>query len=462
MRKVTEIKQFKSIKSFVDLIRSDPSLKVLILGDHDCDGITSSSIMKLIIPHADVHLTNYNTGHGWSKELIEERMIELSNYDYMIILDSGLDKLDYHWVHSKNIFTIIIDHHQWDKPDDLPNTFKILNAINTNSDFIEFCTAMLVGNLVDYNKYPLIKFLMAVGTVGDEQEYKYDNWTIVRDVINGLEKDRSAVSAVLPINLKNLIQSMSQWMTALDMIINVATHINTISRLGDTDESMKLLISNKLMDKSPAEYMKERKEIRDKIKLECTLSGGLIDIYRVYNVPRSFISYIATKESSDRNRPLIVCYKDENSGSARAPKGFNIRETLNSIKGLEAKGHNCACGCKSIEGIPLEEIISRITIPQLEEDFQDNESVKVKKNCVIKEFRTDMLDDYWDLRPIRAIFKTSDLPIMSEPRFFDITSSFFKLVGYAGLDIKTFSKNIPEYVALEYSSPRGAYELKEI
>lgn len=104
--------------------------KIIIYGDYDVDGITSSTVLKNFLKdrglESDIYIPNrLNEGYGLNKNAIDE--IVKQNYTLMITVDcgiSGIQELDY--ANSLGIETIITDHHE--PAEVLPNAIAVIDA----------------------------------------------------------------------------------------------------------------------------------------------------------------------------------------------------------------------------------------------------------------------------------------------------------------------------------------------
>ena len=99
----------------------DNNDKILILGDYDVDGCVSTSLLvnflnKLNYKPFSYYVPNrFKDGYGASLDLIKD--LEKQKPDLIILVDCGSTSHDaINYLKSKNIKTIIIDHHEINKP----------------------------------------------------------------------------------------------------------------------------------------------------------------------------------------------------------------------------------------------------------------------------------------------------------------------------------------------------------
>ena len=104
--------------------------KVVIYGDYDVDGITSTTVLKKYLAERGLEVGYYipnrlEEGYGLNKEAIED--IIKQNYTLLITVDcgiSGIEEIEY--CNKLGIDTIITDHHE--QLEELPNAFAIVDA----------------------------------------------------------------------------------------------------------------------------------------------------------------------------------------------------------------------------------------------------------------------------------------------------------------------------------------------
>ena len=104
--------------------------KVVIYGDYDVDGITSTTVLKQFLLERGLDVGYYipnrlEEGYGLNKEAIED--IIDKKYTLMITVDcgiSGIEEVEY--CNSLGIDTIITDHHE--QLEELPKALAIVDA----------------------------------------------------------------------------------------------------------------------------------------------------------------------------------------------------------------------------------------------------------------------------------------------------------------------------------------------
>lgn len=104
--------------------------KVIIYGDYDVDGITSTTVLKKFLAERGLDAGYYipnrlEEGYGLNKQAIEEIIDQ--KYTLMITVDCGISGVEEIELCNKlGIDTIITDHHE--QLEELPNALAIIDA----------------------------------------------------------------------------------------------------------------------------------------------------------------------------------------------------------------------------------------------------------------------------------------------------------------------------------------------
>ena len=128
--------------------------KIIILGDYDVDGCVSTSLLVNFLNKLDYKFFSYyvpnrfRDGYGASLNLIKN--LEIQKPNLIILTDCGSTSNDaINYLQSKKIKTIIIDHHEINKP--YPKADCIINPKKTidYSNFNYVCASLLVYFFID-------------------------------------------------------------------------------------------------------------------------------------------------------------------------------------------------------------------------------------------------------------------------------------------------------------------------
>ena len=250
----------KSVERIVKAVENNE--KIVIYGDFDADGVTSTSLMVKTLRNigADVnfYIPNRETeGHGFNSKALVNIMKTLKP-KLIISVDCGISNVDeINFIKSFKIDVIITDHHE--APEILPDAYAIINPKSPNA-LDESLTAKQILSLASLagvgvafklaqallNYYGKLEFIseilpfVAVGTVADVVPLIGENRYFVT---KGLE----LISEGKHYGLSRLIAvtkiSDGKPLTAEAIAFGIAPRINASGRLDTVDAAVKLLIS---------------------------------------------------------------------------------------------------------------------------------------------------------------------------------------------------------------------------
>lgn len=223
----------------------DTGEKIVIYGDYDADGITSTLILYegLMTVGADVsyYLPNrlvdgYGPNLDRYKSLIDEREMTL-----IITCDNGVaghEAIDY--AQSVGVDVIVTDHHSIQET--LPEAYAIIHPAHPegNYPFHELSGAgvalKLITALLEEIPTELLE-LAAIGTVADMMSLTDENRTIV---LAGLQEMQMTHRIGLEMLLKDASVSMDSINTQTIGFV-IGPRLNAVGRLGDPTPGLELL-----------------------------------------------------------------------------------------------------------------------------------------------------------------------------------------------------------------------------
>ena len=262
---ITHPNAFCGMSDAADRIMSaiDNKEKILIYGDFDADGVTSTSLLLRTLRELGADVDYYipdreNDGHGLNTKALV-KIMTTKKPKLFITCDCGISNVEeVKFIKSFQKDVIITDHHE--APDVLPDALAI---INPKAPFAldERLTASQINNLTALagvgvafklaqallervNKLEFIYEILpyvAVGTVADVVPLIGENRYFV---LKGLE----LISEGKHYGLKRLLESagynLDNGITAEQIAFGVAPRINASGRLDTVDAALKLMISD--------------------------------------------------------------------------------------------------------------------------------------------------------------------------------------------------------------------------
>jgi single-stranded-DNA-specific exonuclease len=373
--------------------------KIMIVGDFDADGATSTALMVHCLRACNAHVeylvpNRFEFGYGLTPEIVA--VAALKQPALIVTVDNGISSVEGVKVaNDLGIKTIITDHHLPGAA--LPDAIAIVNPNQAGCDFPSkslagvgvsfYLLSALRSALRERSwfqqqqiKEPVLADyldLVALGTIADVVPLDKNNRVLVSEGIRRMRagRVRPGIHALLNIagtNLKNLITR--------DVAFGVAPRLNAAGRLEDMSIGIECLLSE---DSATAAELaerldginKERRSIEDEMKAQAikivdatfpskpaskgasSTGKDKADQYGICLYDPSWhqgvVGIIASRIKDRLHRPVIAFAKasdTEIKGSARSIRGLHIRDTLDAIAtanpGLIDKfgGHAMAAG----------------------------------------------------------------------------------------------------------------------
>ena len=346
--------------------------KILIIGDYDVDGCVSTSLMVNFLKKNNVNLNYYipdriKDGYGASEKLIG-KLIKKYTPKLIIFLDCGSNSNEaLTYLNSKSIKSIIIDHHNTQKPYPPCNVFINPKKDENYKKFDYFCTAFLTYWFIDlfiksykcHNSLKDFQVFVLLATVADVMPMRGINKIFAKYVIENFDINKNLI-------IKHIFKlfKIKKKMEIVDLGYKIAPLFNSAGRIENANQIIELLTTNsevhiikiinrinKLNEKRKLLEKKILNELNTKI-----IEGqkGLIIIYKTF-LHEGIIGIIAARIKDYFNKPCIVLTKSGNiiKGSARSLNNFNLGEYINeAVKKkilISGGGHNLAAGLSLTE-----------------------------------------------------------------------------------------------------------------
>jgi single-stranded-DNA-specific exonuclease len=365
---------------------------ICILGDYDVDGISSTSLLIRYFKHIKQQYFYYipnreKDGYGATTKLFQKLISKKPKLVIMVDCGSNSNEaIDY--LNSNNIKSIIIDHHEINRP--YPKSNVIINP-KKNTDYGQYsylCATALTYFFIDTvvqktkSKFKLADFLIYVllATVCDAMPLRKLNKILASNVIRKFEiKNNLAFKTIF----KQL--GLKKKLTINDLGFLIGPIINSGGRLGFSSFGTELLTSNNTitLQKKTAELINlnnKRKKLEKNILNEINFKkiskeNKNIIIYYNNEIHEGLIGIIASRLKDYFNKPSIVLTNSNNilKASARSTNDYNIGKIIKKLidKDIIEKGggHNMAAGFS----IKKEKL-------KLLDDFIQNDYLRNNKN----------------------------------------------------------------------------------
>lgn len=349
------------IKEAID--RKEP---ILIFGDYDCDGVTSTSVMMITLRELGANVQFYipnrfTEGYGPNEQAFKyaaEIGVRL-----IITVDTGIAAIHEAKVAAElGIDLIITDHHE--SGPELPVALAIIHPKLPDSPYpfrdlagvgVAFKLAhALYGDIPEH-----LLELAAIGTIADLVPLQGENRLIAK---KGIKKLRSTER----IGLRALLKQAGADSSSINeetIGYMIGPRINAVGRLESADRAVDLLLTNDPFEaESIAEEIeslnKERQGIVSSIAEEAMkeveekypIKENAVIVVGKQGWNAGVIGIVASKLVERFYRPAIVLSFDEEKGlakgSARSIEGFDLFSNLSTCRDIlpHFGGHPMAAG----------------------------------------------------------------------------------------------------------------------
>jgi len=341
--------------------------KVLVVGDYDCDGATSTCLAVLALramgfKNVDYLAPNrFDYGYGLSPAIVD--VAAESSPDLILTVDNGVASVEgVERATEYKIDVVVTDHHL--PPDELPQAVALVNPNLADSVFpsgnlagVGVCfylmlalRARLAREGVTGSSIKLADYLdlVAIGTVADVVPLDKVNRTLVEQ---GLRRIRAGYARPGVLALLSRAGRVAARITANDIGFAIGPRLNAAGRLDDMTRGIACLLCE---DDAQAlklateldELNKQRRSIETKMRSEAEAiiaSDDALDDHEQHAFSlvlfdkswhQGVIGIVAGRLKEQLNKPVIVFAADGDNfikGSARSIPGVHIRDVIKTV-----------------------------------------------------------------------------------------------------------------------------------
>jgi len=363
--------------------------RVLVVGDFDCDGATSTALAVRALRLMGARQVDYlvpnrfKYGYGLTPEIVEvaaQRRPEL-----IVTVDNGISSIDgVAAANALGIAVLVTDHHL--PGSELPAARAIVNPNQPGDDFpsknlagvgVIFYVMLALRAVLretgwfeeqgqrEPNLAALLD-LVALGTVADVVRLDHNNRILVAQGLARIRAGKCApgIAALIAVSRRN-----QRELAASDLGFALGPRLNAAGRLKDMSVGIECLLTE---DPEQAARLaarldglnRERRQIEDEMKGEAMQILDAMELDESSELPvglclfephwhQGVIGILASRIKDRLHRPVIVFAQsgdNEIKGSARSVPGVHIRDALDAVAathpGLLSKfgGHAMAAG----------------------------------------------------------------------------------------------------------------------
>ncbi|MDP2523459.1 single-stranded-DNA-specific exonuclease RecJ [Neptunomonas phycophila] len=361
---------------------------MLIVGDFDCDGATSTAVAILGLrmmgaTQVDYLVPNrFEYGYGLSPEIVE--VAHTQSPSLLITVDNGISSVEgVARARSLGMDVVVTDHHL--AGDQLPDAAAIVNPNQPGCGFpakstcgvgVIFYVLIALRRALqqqgwfeqqglDVPNLASLLDLVALGTVADVVALEHNNRVLVHQ---GLKRIRAGQARPGLLALIEISGRQKERLVASDLGFAIAPRLNAAGRLEDMSIGIECLLSD------DADYARDLAQSLDQLNLERRgieqemqqqalqlldqipldenqLPYGLCLYDEAWH--QGVVGILASRIKERTHRPVIAFARGDNGdikGSARSIPGLHIRDALATLNarhpGLISKfgGHAMAAG----------------------------------------------------------------------------------------------------------------------
>jgi single-stranded-DNA-specific exonuclease len=417
--------------------------KVMVFGDYDVDGITSTVLIKNALTNLGLDVLHHiphriKEGYGLNSEIVnfaKEKQIKL-----MVTADCGIaDHQEIEALRQANIDVIITDHHEPQNLN-LPGASSVINPKLKHSEYpyrdlagvgvaYKFAQAITASFLADDLD------LVGLGTIADNAPLSGENRIITKEgLVRLAQTKRLGLRAII----ENAgIENKKFNSTYVSFII--APRLNAAGRMSNAELSLKLLMSQDIQETKKLaseleELNRQRQKIESRILEEAEeLINNQINFkeHKVIVIAKEdwhqgVLGIVASKLVDRFYRPAVVISLNEElcKGSARSIKNFHLFNALLHSKELldSFGGHAHAAGLlitrdniddfrKSINKLANDRLTLDDLLPSIDIDLELN--LNQINESMVREL--ELLEPFGMANP-EPLFYTRALKLKSQPQ----------------------------------------------
>lgn len=399
---------------------------ILVFGDYDVDGITSSALMMRCLMPLGANINFYlphrvKDGYGLSTKIVERAAA--NGYKVIVTVDNGITAFE-PALRAKElgIDLIITDHHR--PHADVPDAYAI---VNPNQEDCPYPFKSLAGVGVTFKllallyerkekKLPSKAYeLLLLGTIADVVPLLGENRFWVRHGLHYVNTHDS-----LSLNtLKQNSKFTKPLLSSTDIGFSITPQINALGRLQDPRQGVKFLLGSderevQEVGKVLFELNQARKDIEKSIiaDVQKQIDSGAINldtenviIAKSRSWPPGVIGLVASRFVGKYGKPTILFHETKDGelkGSCRSIPEFNMFDGLNESKKLLLKfgGHSQAAGLSlKKENLPqLKEQLEQKIANELTE-FDLQQKIEIDAQANLNDLNQRFIKDLQNLEP---------------------------------------------------------------
>ena len=452
----------------------DKSERILVYGDYDADGVTSTTILVNTLSQLGAQVgwyipNRFSEGYGPNALAFQNAYEEGTSL--IITVDNGIQgHEEIKMVQDLGVDVIVTDHHEIGRT--LPEAYAIVHPMHPEFSypFQYLCGAGVAYKLAQaLISHPPQQFLAlaAIGTIADLVSLTDENRSIVKQGLNILNNNA-------PVSIQAILKQAGYNDNINEETIGfiIGPRLNAVGRLEDASLAAELLMSEEIEEaeflaEQVEHFNQERKDIVSEITEEALAlaeeqvqQGHLFLLLAKENWHEGVLGIVASKVVETYALPTLILNIDleqnHAKGSARSIDQVSMFEILNAHQDLISKfgGHHMAAGMTmDIENI--DEL--RKGLNDWMRQLAETTSLEPRKHVDVlldeREISVKNIRDIQRLRPFGTDFNSPTF------EFKDLNVQSIKAIGQDGKHLK-LSLGENQIAALYWSNGHLANELE--
>lgn len=341
--------------------------KVMIYGDYDADGITSTTVLKKFLSERGLEAGYYipnrlNEGYGLNHNAIQT--IYKEGYTLIITVDCGISGLkEIEYAMELGLEVIVTDHHE--PGEELPKCLAVIDAKRKDNQYpfnqlagvgVVFKLIQAISMSLGLEAKEYLKYLdiVCVGTISDIVPLIDENRVIAK---LGLK----LVAMTKNIGLKTLVSSIGyRQIDGTSVSFGIAPRINACGRMGEEKEALKLFLTQNMQEAREITAKLNEHNVNRQVEEKRIFNEAVEQIEKqgVNNKPcivlgredwhHGVIGIVSSKVTEIYFKPsILICFEgEEGKGSGRSIPGFDLHDALMNCSTYIEKfgGHSMAIG----------------------------------------------------------------------------------------------------------------------
>lgn len=394
--------------------------KIVIYGDYDADGVTSTSVLvetlEMIGANVDFYIPNrFTDGYGPNTKAFE-RLID-EGCQLIVTCDNGVSGHEaIKRAKELGVDVVVTDHHEL--PEELPEAYAIVHPRHPAGNYpfgdlagvgvaFKMATALLGEMPVE------MLDLVALGTIADLVSLRDENRVLVTQGIELLKQTQR-------LGLAALYEVAGVKRTELDeetVGFIIGPRLNAPGRLGDAMPAVRLLTTfDESEAQSIAQFIQEKNEERQQYvkkitdeafdMLEQTDTSPDVYVLAKEGWHEGVLGIVASKVVGKTGKPAIVLNIDHENGTAkgsgRSVQAFHLYEALDAVRPLTLAfgGHHMAAGL-TVPSENIEQIRSKLNDYAAAQQLsgQMGEEIRIDKIVTEEDLTIDKIEELKKLAP---------------------------------------------------------------